>query len=86
MNLLKPLCIIDIGLTSRNIPYVTSIYKVDFQASIAEQFIKRHPINTRGFHCHRRDAKPNQPLYEKLEIVCVAIERPRWLIIEIRGN
>ncbi len=66
MNLLKPLCIIDMGLTSRNIPYVTNIYMVDFQASLAEEFIKRYPINTRGFHGHRRDAKPKQPLYEKL--------------------
>jgi hypothetical protein len=64
MELLEPLGIADISLSTRNIFGVPRIYEKDLNPCVNQYLVQWNPINTSGFHGNGVDANCQKPLSE----------------------
>lgn len=74
MQLLEPLGIIDVGLSSWYLLDVTGIDEQHLQPSGFEDLKQRNPVDTRRFHRYRRDLKALQPIRQPVKVAGKAAE------------
>jgi hypothetical protein len=86
VQLLKPLCVVHVGLSARHILHVTRIHKEDFETARLEDLEDRDPVHAGRFHCDGLDAEANEPVGHRVQIAAEAFECTDRLVVEIGAH
>jgi len=83
MELLKPLTVKNIALTTRNALKVVRVHQQYFEASFFENLHQRNPIDPRRLHHHGLDAAGSEPACQFIEMASKCTEGPDRLCCSI---
>ena len=86
MELLQPLCVVNVGLAPGDILDVTGIHEQHLEALRLEDLEHRHPVDARRLHRDGRDADGLEPVGERVQITGEAAERPNGIRIAVRRH
>ncbi|CAD5569000.1 Uncharacterised protein [Escherichia coli] len=74
MQLLQPLCVIDISLTTVNIFCVSGIYKDHIETRSFKDLKSWQPVNTCGLHGNGRNVTGFEPIGHPMKIACETLK------------
>ena len=86
VQLLEPLCVVDVGLATGNSLGVSRVDQHHFHSPSLKDLERRDPIHPGRFHCHRRNPHPLEPFGQAIEFVGERRERTHRFGIQIFGH
>jgi hypothetical protein len=86
MQLLKPLCVIDVRLPPWDLLDVAGIDERDLEPTCLENLEHGDPVHARGFHRSRGDAGGLQPVGERVQVPTESAEGPDRRGVTVRAD
>ena len=86
MQILEPLAIQHVGLSTRNVVDMLSIHQMDFDTTGLQNLEQRYPIHPRRFHGDRIDAALLKPVDQLVQILRKSQKRSHRIVVPIPGH
>jgi hypothetical protein len=86
MELLEPLAIADVALSTRHVLHVPGIHKHYFQPSCFENLVERKPVDPRRLHGYGCDSASDQPVGQAVQVAGEGLENTDRDFITVGGD